>query len=184
VAAEPDRAIACYAALARGSDLTAQTALYDLANLRRDRGDADGALDGYREHERRFAGGPLATEVRLSEIELLAASGKAQAALDRSAALLADQPRLERASELRLLRGNLYREALGDLGRAAAEYDVAARDRSPAGDEALFLRGACAEGLGDADAARAAYQAYLARGHLAREGDAKKRLESLAELKK
>jgi hypothetical protein len=46
------------------------------------------------------------------------------------------------------------------------------------------LRGACAEGLRDIDGARAAYEAYVERGHLPREEDAKKRLLAFRGMKK
>jgi TolA-binding protein len=177
-------AFACYEDLARGSGLLAQTALYELANLRRDGGDPTGALATLRSYGVRFPNGALATEVELSMIELLVKSNQHREALERSAALLARQPNLERSSDLRVLRGNLYREAMGDLRRAATEYDQAQRGRGRAAVEALFLAATCAEALGDRESAARLYTRYLSHGdRVAHAADARSRLLAISSLK-
>ena len=57
-------------------------------------------------------------------VQLLSALGRHAEALEESAALLARGSSPERAAELRLLRGNLYRQ-LGNLTRADHEYRLA-----------------------------------------------------------
>ena len=177
-------ALSCYEDLARGSGLLAQTALYELANLRRDGGDPSGALATLRSYGVRFPNGALTTEVELSMIELLAKLNQHGEALERSAALLARQPNLERSSDLRVLRGNLYREAMGDLRRAAIEYDLAQSGRGRAAVEALFLAATCAEALGDRESAARLYTRYLSHGDRATHAaDARNRLLAISSLK-
>ena len=72
----------------------------------------------------------------LSLVEILPRLGRNQEALELSGALLAQQPALERAAELRLLRGNIYSEALKNRAAAAREYALAAAAQGPVGTEA------------------------------------------------
>ena len=93
-------------------------ALYELARLRRDvLGDADGALAALGDYRQRFPAGSLRNEVEVSRIELLARLKRGPEALEASERLLGTPGGRERAAELRLLRGNVYRAA-GSLREA------------------------------------------------------------------
>ena len=88
-----------------------------VASTRRISSEPAGALATFEELRRRFPGGPLRAESDLSIVQLLAATGTPRrgARGERGPARAGLGP--ERAAELRLLRGNLYRQALGDLAR-------------------------------------------------------------------
>jgi hypothetical protein len=176
-------AVRCAEALGQGQGTAAEIGLYQLATLRRDRlGDPAGALAALRAHQRRFPSGVLRLEVALSVVELLPRLGQHQAALDESARLLAGPLEPGRRAELRLLRGNVWREVYGDCARGAGEYAEAGVDRGRIGDEASFLHAACLETLGRFDEARAAYGRYLRRPEPARAREAQGRLDRLAAL--
>ena len=98
-----------------------------------------------------------------------------------SATLLEKHGANERAAELHLLRGNVFREGRGDLGRAAAEYRLAAAetDRPATVDEAMFLYAVTLEAAGQRAEAVDAYRAYLRREHATHEGEARVRLQRL-----
>jgi hypothetical protein len=98
---------------------------YEAARLRRDEGDLAGAVAAFRDCRRRFPRGLLRLEVDLSIVELLPRLGRFQEALAESAALLAAHPHGERTAELHRLRGNIYRDALGDPASAKREYELA-----------------------------------------------------------
>ena len=176
-------ALACYEKLSRGADLAAQTALYEVGNLQRNVGDLAASLSAYRSYVSRFPSGPLWNEAKLSAVEVLTKLARYREALDESASLLASRPGMERADELRLLRGNLYREALGDLRHAADEYELASRGTSHASGEALFLRGTCVEALGDVALAASIYSMYLERGDPSHAADAQQRRSALSRRK-
>jgi ferric-dicitrate binding protein FerR (iron transport regulator) len=119
-------ALPCLRAQAAGDGLRAQIALFHIGRINQeDLREPAGALATFEELRRRFPAGPLRAECDLSIVQLLAAAGRHGEALEESAALLARRSSPERAAELRLLRGNLYREAL-DLTRAEYEYRQAA----------------------------------------------------------
>jgi hypothetical protein len=125
-AGEPRAAEQCFAAQTGGTGLGAELALYELARLRRDvLGDLRGALAALDDHRARFASGSLRQEVELFRVELLARLGRAHEALVSSAELLASPRGHERAAELHLLRGNVFRQDLGDPASAAREYRAA-----------------------------------------------------------
>jgi hypothetical protein len=116
----------CFADQAAGTGLAAELALYELARLRRDvLGDPGGALAALDDHRARFGRGSLRQEVDMFRVELLARLGHAREALASSAALLASPGGRERAAELHLLRGNVYRQDLADPLSAAREYEQA-----------------------------------------------------------
>ena len=120
----PD-ALSCLRAQAAGGGLRAQIALFHIGRINQeDLHEPAGALATFEELRRRFPGGPLRAESDLTIVQLLAAAGRHGEALEESAALLERGSSPERAAELRLLRGNLYRQ-LGDLTRAEHEYRLA-----------------------------------------------------------
>jgi hypothetical protein len=136
-AGEPRAAEQCFSAQATGNGLAAEMALYEVARLRRDvLGDADGALAALDDHRARFARGSLRQEVDVFRVELLARLGRAREALASSAALLASPGGRERAAELHLLRGNIYRQDLADPVSAAREYEQARALGGAAGEQA------------------------------------------------
>jgi tetratricopeptide (TPR) repeat protein len=158
------RAVDCFARIAEGTGLSAEMALYEMARLRRDvLGDAAGAAAALEQYRRQFPRGSLRTEVDVSLLELLPRLGRAGEALADSERLLATAAGRERALELRLLRGNIYRELLRDFGRAEVEYAPAAADRGATGDEASFQRAVCLQALGRVAEARAAFRRYAER---------------------
>jgi hypothetical protein len=155
-------------------------ALYELARLRRDvLGDARGALAAASEYRARFPNGSLRNEVDISRVELLADLDQGRQALDESAALLASPGGRERAAELHLLRGNIYRNTLKNPKLAAAEYGKAAASGGRLGAEASRLLGACLEALGDEQGAIAAYQRYLAIPGQPRADEVKQHIDAL-----
>jgi hypothetical protein len=175
---QPRPAERCFVLRSQGTGLSAEMALYELARLRRDvLGDALGALAALGDYRQRFPAGSLRTEVAVSRIELLARLGRGPEALASSEELLATPAGRERALELRLLRGNVYRTS-GSLRDAVREYASAERLGGSLSEEATFLRAQCLEALGDMAAARQAY-ARAAQSAGPRRGEAQKRLDAL-----
>jgi predicted negative regulator of RcsB-dependent stress response len=174
----PRPAERCFERRAQGAGLSAEMALYELARLRRDvLGDAEGALGALGDYRQRFPAGSLRNEVDVSRIELLARLQRGQEALSASEQLLATPAGRERAAELRLLRGNVYRTT-GSLREAVGEYASAERLGGSLGEEAAFLRAQCLEALGDVAAARQAY-ARAAQSVGPRRNEARERLAAL-----
>lgn len=168
----------CFERRSQGTGLSAEMALYELARLRRDvLGDTEGALGALGDYRQRFPSGSLRNEVEVSRIELLARARRAEEALQASEQLLATPAGRERAAELRLLRGNVYR-ASGALRAASDEYARAEQLGGSLGEEAAFLQAQCLEALGDVAAARAAY-ARAAQSEGPRRAEARERLEAL-----
>ena len=174
----PRPAERCFERRSQGTGLSAEMALYELARLRRDvLGDTEGALGALWDYRQRFPAGSLRNEVDVSRIELLARLGRGQEALSASERLLATPAGRERAAELRLLRGNVYRSA-GSLREAIGEYASAERLGGSLGEEATFLRAQCLEALGDVAAARQAY-GRSAQSTGSRRNEAQARLAAL-----
>jgi hypothetical protein len=172
-------AVACYQQQARGEGIAAETALYEVARVRRDfLGDAEGALAALRASRERFPHGMLRQEVDLSIVELLPKLNRHGEAIDEIGRLLAEGHGEERAAELHVLRGNIYREVLEDFVRAERDYAAAESSRAPVVGDATFLRGVCLQALGRAELARATFERYIAaRGRFSDE--ARRRLERL-----
>jgi len=174
-------AIACFERQAQGDGMSAELALYEIARLRKDvLSDFSGALDALRKYEARFPHGSLRGEVKVSILELLERLGRNDEALSESAQLLETAWGKERALEIHLLRGNIYRQATRDFARAEAEYAHLADDSGPSGDEAQFLRALCLERLGRAAEAARVYEIYLRRSHPRHAVEAKARLQALS----
>jgi hypothetical protein len=175
---EAGRAEACYLERSSGSGLDAETALLEVARLRRDvLGDPDGALSALERYRARFPSGSLRGEADIARVVLLARLGRPHEALAESQRLLDSPNGRERAFELRLLRGNVYRKGLGNTALAAREY-AQAEALEGASAEASYLLGSSLEELGDTQGASAAYRRYLAESPKGkRADDVRRRLE-------
>jgi hypothetical protein len=173
-------AITCYLAVARRGDRAAETALYEIARLRRDvLGDSAGALAVLQDSRTRFPTGMLREEVDLSIVELLANLNRHNEAIEEIGRLLADGHGVERAAELRVMRGNIYREVLEDFGLAERDYAAAEEARTPTVGDATFFRGVCLQALGRSAEARATFERYLAAGATRFADEARRRLQRL-----
>ena len=178
---DANRAARCWSQLARGSDVTAQVALYELFRLQQGAlAEPAAALTTLEESLRRFPGGALRGEVELGRVRLLANMGKAQAALEASEVLLTRGFGSELARELHLLRGKLYEQSLQDCSRALSEYVSLVGDASAEGDEAEFRRARCLKRLGRSVEARAAFHSYLSRANPHSRKIAEQELEALS----
>jgi hypothetical protein len=180
---EPRAAEQCFGQRASGSGLSAEMALYEMARLRRDvLRDGAGALSALDDYRQRFPQGSLRHEVDITRVELLSDLGQGRQALRESEALLASATGRERAAELHMLRGNIYRHDLSDWKAAADEYAQAETFGGRAGAEATRLRGVSLEALGDAEGALAAYRRYLdhAGAEKSRKAEVSRRVEALA----
>ena len=176
------RAARCWSQLARGSDVTAQVALYELSRLQQGAlAEPAVALSTLEESLRRFPGGPLRGEVELGRVRLLANTGKVEAALEASEVLLTRGFGNELARELHLLRGKLYEQGLQDCSRALSEYVSLVGDGSAEGDEAEFRRARCLKRLGRSVEARSAFHSYLSRANPHSRKIAEQELEALSE---
>ncbi|HTV22585.1 MAG TPA: hypothetical protein VMG12_28045 [Polyangiaceae bacterium] len=171
----------CYAErAAESSGLSAEAALYELARLRRDvQRDPKGALAALNDYRERFPNGSLRNEVGLSRVELLSGLGRSREALSEAEALLASAQGNERAVELYLLRGDIYRRDLSDYAGAAREYAKAEAFGGGFGAEATRLRGLSLEALGDTEGALAAYRRYLSGPDQPRKTEVNRRIEAL-----
>jgi hypothetical protein len=118
--------LGCWQARSRGPGLAAEIAAYEIGRLQRDAlANPAAALEAFQACRQRFPRGSLRPEVDLSIVELLPVLGRFQQALDESAALLATSPVPERRAELHRLRGDVYRDGLGDTAAAMREYALA-----------------------------------------------------------
>jgi len=144
------------------STLAEENALYRLGVARRRGGDARGALDAWREYQRRFPGGVLAEEVDLAMLETELGQGS-PSALDAAERYLVLWPASTHAPDVHGLYGALLHRA-NRPAEALAEYERALRGRLSASrrDEALWGRADCLDRLGRAEEAKSAYRAYLA----------------------
>jgi hypothetical protein len=153
-------AIACHLRRADSGGLAGELSLFEAGRLRRDRlGDAAGALELFRGYRVRFPRGALRAEADLAVVGLLPRLGRYPEALEEVTLLLSTPAGRERRAELELLRGNVYREGMGDCARAERAYEAAASgapgDRA---DQARLYRGTCLETLGRPAEAAALYQ--------------------------
>lgn len=147
-------ASACYGRVARGGSMTSELALYEKARLEaRALGNAPLALRTLEEHQRRFPGGVLKSEVAFTRIDLFMQLGKraeALAAIDQS---LRGTLGLERAADLQLMRAGLLASS-GDC-MAALQAVSAARQAGahPSRLEAIERR--CSEAAPSGSAPKA-----------------------------
>jgi hypothetical protein len=171
----------CYERVAAGQGLSAEMAQVELARLRRDvLHDAPGSLRALRDYLARYPNGAFHTEAAISLVELLVQSGQTREALAESERLLVSGAARERQGELRLLRGRILQDKLGDCARAEREYATVAADPGPIGDQAQLRQAQCLEALGRADEAITAYRAYLGRANAANAAVARARLDALS----
>jgi tetratricopeptide (TPR) repeat protein len=177
---EPHKAESCYLERAKGSGLDAETAFLEVARLRRDvLDDPAGALNALENYRERFPSGALRHEADIAHAVLLARLGRSSEALAETERLLESPQGRERAFELRLLRGNIYRKGLGNTALAAREY-ATAENLERANSEATYLLGSCLDELGDAEGAKAAYRRYLEDAPAGKRAtDVQKRLQRL-----
>jgi tetratricopeptide (TPR) repeat protein len=157
-------AVACHLRRADGGGLAGELSLFEAGRLRRDRlDDAAGALELFRAYRARFPRGALRAEADLAVVGLLPRLGRYPEALEELTLLLSTPAGRERRAELELLRGNVYREGMGDCARAERAYETAAAsgpgDRT---DQARLYRGTCLETLGRPAEAAALYQQLAA----------------------
>jgi hypothetical protein len=173
-------ALTCYQDQAAQSGLAGETAQYELARLWRDSfGDPDRAIAAFKTQRSRFPNGALRNEADLSIIELLPRLDRHADALAESEQFLAVHPRAERRGEIRLLRGNIFREVLHDLDHAEREYALGAESGGRVGNDNRFLHAVCLEAMGRVDEARKAFETYLLQAGGAHAQEAKRRLERL-----
>jgi hypothetical protein len=180
VGRNPTEAMGCYRQQAAQGGLAGEAARYEMARLWRDTfHDPARALAAFKEQRAQFPRGVLAIEADLSIIELLPRLDRHAEALAESERFLKEHPNAERRGEIRLLRGNIYREALRDFEHAEREYHEGAESRGRAGDECRFLRAVCLEALGRTKEARKAYETYLSQPKAAHAQEVKERLDRL-----
>jgi tetratricopeptide (TPR) repeat protein len=170
----------CYQELAQGSDVSSETALFELGRLNIARGDRPRALEFLTEHQRRFPGGALRGEVAELRISTLYELGRDHDALAESERALTTPWGRELAAKLHFLRGKIYEERLHDYGRAATEYVALISAATPAADDAEFRRARCFERLGREAEALAAYTRYLKRPRAAHREAAQARFDALS----
>ncbi len=170
----------CFLKRAEGSGIGAEMALYEVARLRRDvLADPAGALQALSDYRRRFPSGSLRREADMSQLELLVQLGRSNDALRQTEELLASSAAGERAAELHLLRGHIFRKNLGQWRAAEREYALAETASGASHIEASYFRGVCLQALGELAAARAAYERYLEQGGRNYGTEVRRRLESL-----
>jgi hypothetical protein len=157
-------AATCLEQRASGDALSAQRALYELAVLKRSRlHDVVGALATLRTYRKRFPDGALKGEVDFALVEMLPKAGRAQEAIRESDALLQTPWGRTKTSELRLMRGRLAQEQLGDCEQALKEFGFIENEFGTIGDEATLRSAQCLERSGKRDLAEVMYRRYLAR---------------------
>jgi hypothetical protein len=118
-------AIACYEGIASGQGVGAELALYEKARLEaRALGNPAAALRTLEQHRQRFGSGSLGTEVAMTRIELLVASGRSTEALAAVDEALQSSAARERSGDLHAVRGDLLRGG-GDCAGALVEYGKA-----------------------------------------------------------
>lgn len=173
-------AIRCYRVVARGGGFAGEMALHEVVRLRaNDLDDPQGALEAIGEYRRQFSDGALQSEMRLARVRVLYGLGRSADALQESMSMLEAADGQRFAPELRLLRGRIFADRLGDCERAQSEFRAVAGDPSSTGDEAEFRRAVCLERLGRIAHARDAYSTYLQRPQAARAAEAQARLRTL-----
>jgi hypothetical protein len=141
-------------ALARESELLQKA----LGKLRRDH-NGPAALAQLDQYQAEFPGGELGAEASVARIDALLLSGRRSEALGLLSRQALDGA--GRASELRLLRAELYAER--DCGRALADFNavLAGASGTSLNERALYGRAACRLRLGDAAGGHADLEAYL-----------------------
>lgn len=178
---KPRQAQDCYLQIATGKGLSAEMALYEVARLRRDvLSNPSSSLAALDEYERRFPSGTLTPEVQQARVDLLSRLGRFDEALSVSDQLLTSSFGRSRATELRLLRGNLLRDRKHDCSAAIAEYRRIEADPGPRGDQAAFGIAQCLERLSRVRDAVDQYRRYLERSQPLQAAQARQRLSELA----
>lgn len=166
---------------AQGSGPDSDVAAYEAARLWKEEAhDLERARAGFEAYRRRFPHGALRVEAALSLLEILPRVGRHQEALAEAAWLLANPDARLRQAEVHLVRGNIFRLALGDRAAAADEYRAAAAGSGPAADEGAYLYAVCLQELGRRLEARDAFDLYLERGDARHNAEASRRRNVLS----
>jgi hypothetical protein len=177
----PERAVDCYQAIAQGSGIGAEVALYEAARLSTEvLDDAPRALALLQQHSARFPNSVLRVEVQWLEIRSLERAGRLDEALRASEMLLDSAVGRTLAPKLHLLRGRIYAGARRECALALPEYVALLGEPGSAGDEAEFNRARCLEQLRRPEEARAAYERYLGRADARSAEAARARLSELS----
>jgi hypothetical protein len=176
----PRLAASCLEQRTGGASLDAERAVVALARLKEERlHDPAGALRLLRTYRQRFPEGALRGEVDFALVALLPKVGLTRDALAESEALLNTAWGRARSSELRLLRGRLAQDQLGDCSLAMKELGFVKNEFGPTGDEAMFRTAQCLERTGEHESAKSAYQKYLSRASTLHAREATERLRAL-----
>ena len=155
----------CYARLAAGPGIDAQSALVALALEHRERGDLPGAIDLLRTYQRRFPAGLFAPEVSIElvlDLDDGTATSSAAAVVEARTFELA-YPQDPRVPRVALVRARLLRSQLGKPEEAlAVSQGLTRASAAPAiRDEALFEAGLSDSALHRDAEADATWSQYL-----------------------
>lgn len=153
-------ALTHYEALAMGSGPWAESSLYEVGRLKlRSLSDPNGALQAFKEYQRRYPQGVLIQEAALSLIEAHLMTGDMDLATQTIDAFESTFPSSERLGDVRLLRANARRDN-GDCARALVDYQVLITHARFA-DDALYFTAYCQQQTGREDEARRSLGEYL-----------------------
>ena len=153
---------ACLLGFSAGDGLPAASALYALGAIERDAGNAAKATEYWSTYQRRFPTGALAPEVAAGLVKLLMSQGRTDEAIAEMDEAYARFPGDTRFEELALTKANLLCARAGELERAHAAYEVAARASSfKLREEALFGLASCELAHGTKPKAQEYLQRYL-----------------------
>ena len=156
----PAEAVALYLRVAAGQGSRAETALYEVGRIRqRVLHDPKGAAEAFDAYLRRFAQGSLRQEVVLSLIEARLQLGDSNGALANMHTFLEDYPGSERATDVRFLQAQAFREG-GNCYMARDLFQHLVSDPKY-GDDSLYFVAWCQRAY--PDVARSVLERYLKR---------------------
>jgi TolA-binding protein len=151
-------AIGLYRRVANGQSRRAETALYEVGRIQlRVLHDPSRAAFAFDEYLRRFAEGSLRQEVVLSLIEARLQAGDATGALGNMQTFLHDYPDSERATDVRFLQAQAFREG-GNCQLALGLFEQLA-SHPKYGDDSLYFIAWCQRA--SPAAARTVLESYL-----------------------
>lgn len=172
-------ALTCFKRQARGGGVSAEIGLYEGARIEHEiLGDPRRALETLKRHRERFPAGTLSVEVRLKMIQILTELGRDSEALDQSETLLSSGQRTAPETELRWLRGKLYKRQ-SKFDRAASEFARAAAAGGALQQRAKLEQADCLERIGNVEQARAEYETLLGAASTSVRDEARRRLTKL-----
>lgn len=154
----------CLERRSQGTSLDAERALYELARLKQGAlRDPAGAVTILKTYRQRYPQGALRGEVDFALVELLPKVGQAVEALVESERLLGTAWGRARSSELKLVRGRIEQDKLGDCEKTLNELNPIKNEFGPIGNEATLRTAECFERTGDNSSAITTYRDYLMR---------------------